>query len=171
MLEIGRESQDLGQAPVVRIVERVDVERGQIFLDRPVSSRSSTSSIRAVSSDALAIGVIERVERAVQHRLEHVGHPQRFAGGSGERDARCLAGRAVEVYRLRRIGQIDARRQEHRQQSAERLQHREEQQRQDDVEAGVKIGDGPAGIGVDRNEGRADPVEQRENQRAAEDAG
>ena len=57
-----------------------------------------------------------------------------------------------------------------RRRTSERLQQREEQQRQDNVEAGVKIGHGAPGIGLDRDERRADPIERRERQRTADDA-
>jgi len=36
MLEVGRECQDFRQTPVMRIVERVYIERSEIFLDRGV---------------------------------------------------------------------------------------------------------------------------------------
>jgi hypothetical protein len=81
-----------------------------------------------------------------------------------------LACRPVEIERMRGIGRVDARRQKTREQPGERLQQREEQQRQDNVEAGVKIGDGAAGIGLDCDQRRADPIEKSERQRAADDA-
>ena len=65
--------------------------------------------------------------------------------GTGERDAGGLAGRSVEIDRPRRIGGVDPRRQETRQQSGEQFQKRQEQQRQQNIEAGVKIGDGTSG--------------------------
>ena len=36
MLDVGREGEDFRQAAVLGVVESVDVERGQVFLDRPV---------------------------------------------------------------------------------------------------------------------------------------
>src|SRR5207245_4395127 len=61
--------------------------------------------------DALAIATIERIERAAQHRLEHIDHAQRLARGAGERDAGRLTRRPVEIEGLRWIGGVDARRQ------------------------------------------------------------
>jgi len=56
-----------------------------------------------------------------------------------------LARRPVEIDRPRRIGGVDPRRQETRQHSGEQFQKRQEQQRQQNIEAGVKIGDGTSG--------------------------
>jgi hypothetical protein len=78
--------------------------------------------------------------------------------------------RPVEIDRPRRIGGVDARRQQTHEQPSERLQQREEQQRHDDVEPGMKIGNGAGGIGLERHQRRADPVQKSERQGAADDA-
>ena len=64
---------------------------------------------------------------------------------------------------------VDARRQKTHEQPGERLQHREEQQCQDNVEAGVKIGHGAPGIGLDHHQRRPDPIKKSERQRAPDD--
>ena len=42
----------------------------------------------------LAVTAVERIERATQHRLEHVGHAQRLACRPGESDGRRFLRRA-----------------------------------------------------------------------------
>jgi hypothetical protein len=69
---------------VIYVVERVDIDRGQIFLDRGIEPVEHIVHARGFR-DALAIATIERIERSAQHRLEHIDHAQRLACGAGEK--------------------------------------------------------------------------------------
>ena len=109
-------------------------------------------------------------ESCAPRSLEHIDHSQRLARGAREPDAGRLARRPVEIDWLRWIGRVDAGRQEPHEQASERFQQRKEQQRQDNIEAGVEIGDGAAGIGFDRDQRWTDPIEKSQRQCAADHA-
>ena len=161
MLDVGRERHDLRKAPVLRIGERIDVERGNVSLDLPVEPVENVVHTLGFR-DPLVIAPVQRIEGAGEHRLEYIGHAQRLAGGPGKRNRRRLARRAIEVHRPRRVGRIYTRGEQFHQQFGKRPQDRKKQQRQHDVERRMKIGHGAAGIGVDRDEFRANPIQHSE---------
>src|SRR6516165_6991671 len=99
-----------------------------------VSSRSSTVSMHTVSETRLRSPRLN-ASSAPRSMASNTSTMRSASRGTGERDAGGLAGRSVEIDRPRRIGRVDARRQETRQQSGERFQKREEQLRQRDTEA------------------------------------
>ena len=84
---------------MIGVVESVGIDRGQVFLDRGVEAVEDIVHARGFR-DALAITTIEGIERAAQHGLEHIDHAQRLARGTGERDARRLMRRPVEIEGL-----------------------------------------------------------------------
>jgi hypothetical protein len=104
--DVGRERHDLRQAPVLSIRERIDLERGDVFLDLPVEPVENV--VHALGfRDPLAVAPIERIKGSGEHRLEYIGHVQRLAGGPGKRHRRRFRRGAIEIHGPRRIGRID----------------------------------------------------------------
>jgi len=81
----------------------------------------------------------------------------------------AIAG-AIEIERARRIGRVDAGRQQPLEQRGEWRQQRHEDQRQHEIECGVEVGDQPRFVRLDRHQKARDRRQKRQRDGDADDA-
>ena len=145
------------------------VEAGQVALDLAVERvEHIVGSARA--SNGFAVTEAQRVRRALDHRIKDVDHPQRFSGCMTERNRRRLQRGVVEIQRSRRIGGRDAHGHQAFENARQRTEKRQERQRENQVECGVKVRDSAGKARLDLNDTDADRREQRQENRGADEA-
>ncbi len=136
-----------------------------------VLSRSSTSSRRRTSAMRRRSVVARTSAARAEHGFQGVGHAECLAGGAAERDRGRFQGGLVEVARARRVVGVDAGREQLAERPGVGAERGQEQGGQDQVEAGVEVGDGAGGVGIELHHQGADARQQRERDQAAGHAG
>ena len=121
--------------------------------------------------DRLPVLPPQGVGGAFDHRVENVDHAQDFPRCVTKRDRRSLRRGVVEIERPGGIGGFDSVGQEPFEEAREGSQRRQERKSQYEVEDGMEIGDRARKVGLDLNQRRPDPREERQRDCGAHKAG